>query len=254
MTTKRWVISGSSALLVVLIIAIVCLVHGCGSDKPVATTATTVAIVPDQTVTLQKQNAALQAQNANLQKQIAEALTAAKQATEAANRASTMAKPQVVQTPAPQANQAVQQVLSHVSDSADMSLQMRTGRPAVFHELEQAALRQQERQNHLRGEVTPSAMPHSSRFELEQAKENEARLKDLVKTLRHGIMDAGSAKALRQNCLREGSASMDIMGVWRSDIRRFDEEISELGDQLTQAAQELQAATTAVARLSRATY
>ena len=240
MTTKRWIV-GSSVLVLALVITIGLLVHGCSSsDKPATTAATTTVTkatvaIPDQTAILQKRIDVLQTQYEALKKQAAE---------EKAQKVQVVQ----VQTPADKPNAAVQQILTHVGDSADMSLQMRTGRPAVIHELEQAALREKQ-QNRQRVEVTQSA-PRYTRFDLEQAEEKEAQAKDVIKDLHNKIRNAGESLADMQKYADE-QPHLDIRKWARKRVTEIKEDIANMNGKLPQAETSLRAATAETARIGR---
>lgn len=249
--------------LVTVAVFVLCIAgcNGCISKISNRTTTTT-ADDKQQVAELQAQNAALQAQNAQMQKERAkmqelvnEASAAATKASEAADKAikalEASKTQQQVRAPvfvqaAP--NPAVLQVLSQAGDKNDAVYEIRTGRPAIMHELNS--------QTQLRVEpIMPKAMYTKS--DLADAKEKELQVKDQMKDLNDQITRSENQIATLKGYLKGYPAphnppTAERKKEWRGKIREHEENIADLQEQLKQLTLKLKTATAEVTRISQA--
>ena len=151
----------------------------------------------------------------------------------------------VVPTPTKSATEAgavIEKIVDSPNDS--LILHMWKGPVALLHELNASA-----------DKGKSKSQFGNTKFELDNAKEKEAQLKDLVKQIRKNIADNEYSAALERNSLSDpnaiGSGSANIKMGWRKDIRHLEEKIEELKEQLQKTSAELQVATAKVANLSR---
>jgi len=250
---KALKIGGSLVCVIVALLLIWAAYDLFGGSKP-------AKVVSPEVIALQKQCESLAKQNTDLQKLVAETSVAAKQAADTANKAITMAskapvvqtaqsaprqKVQMVQTPAQQVNPAVQQVLGQVGGNNDMILEMRTGRPAIIHELNESM------ENGTRARNGSAMSRTYTQFDLERAKEKEFQLNDVVNDLRNKIRSSEhSLVGIKKDTDGERSLSMRSWG--RKKILQTQDKVAELQEKLSQGLSDLQAASDDVAQINRA--